>query len=108
MISTSYPPSECLSIIFKACHPERSLATSEANRQTESKDPYHSDTTGVAERNFCVVVRFFDEREAEFRPVTSPEAAALDSPPLRCRVTAGRGASPVPTAPTHESVRISK
>jgi hypothetical protein len=27
-------------IIPKACHPERSLAMREANRQTKSKDPY--------------------------------------------------------------------
>ena len=40
------------------CHPERSLARSDANRQTQPKDPYSSaDSVG----NFRITVRFFAE-----------------------------------------------
>ena len=107
MNSISYPRSEHLSITFNSCHPERSLATRGAN-QTESKDPYDSDTARGAERNFRIVIRFFDEREAELRPVPSREAAAWGSQARQCRVSKGTGTSPVRTAPSHESVRISK
>ncbi len=40
MNSAPYQPPDHLSITLKSCHPERSLAESEANRQTQSKDPY--------------------------------------------------------------------
>lgn len=40
MNSIPYQLSPHLSTARKPCHPERSLAMSEANCQTESKDPY--------------------------------------------------------------------
>ena len=85
MNSTPYQPSPHLSISLKYRHPERSRAESEANRQTQSKDPYHPDTSRGTEANFQVVVRFFDEHETELRPVPSREAAAGESPARQCR-----------------------
>ena len=43
------------------CHPERSLAVSNANRQTQSKDPYHADAAADVTGNFRVEIRFYDE-----------------------------------------------
>ena len=63
------------------CHPERSLARSEASRQTESKDLVCS-ADASAEASFRVVVRFFDDRETEFVPSPSREAA-IDCSPRR-------------------------
>lgn len=70
--------------VLSICHPERSLATSEATRQTQSKDPYHHDEAGES-GSFRVVVRFFDECTAdeapgaEYLPKPSREAAAFVS-----------------------------
>jgi hypothetical protein len=75
------------STTFKLCHPERSLALSEANRQTESKYPYHPDATRCDERDFRIAVRFFDEHETEQCPVSSREAAAFESPARKCRIS---------------------
>jgi len=69
------------------CHPERSLAESEGNRQTESKDPYRAEAAGFKAGNFRVIVRFFDEQETEHLPLPSCEATAWESPSRKCRVT---------------------
>ena len=72
--------------VFNACHPERSPATSEASRQTQSKDPYKHDAAGGQSGNFRVVVRFFDEGDLdsaqarEYLPGRSREAAEECSP----------------------------
>ena len=71
----------------KPCHPERSLAMSEANRQTESKDLAHSGSCTSDERNFRIAVRFFDEHETEQCPVSSREAAAFENPARKCRIS---------------------
>ena len=65
---------------FNACHPERSLATSEATGQTESTDPYNPDAADGMAGNFRILVRFLDEGNAEVRYKPSPEAAAEYSP----------------------------
>ncbi len=75
---------------------------SEANRQTQSKDPVPADSATSHPRNFRIVVRFFDERESELRPVSSGEATEWESPAPRCRVTEGRGTSHAETARSHE------
>ena len=112
MNSTPYRSSTHLSVTLKTCHPERSLAESEANRQTESKDPYQCDTADAAcleirgvcaesrssASNFRIVVRFFDEHESELRSVSSCEAAAWESPARQCRVSDGRGTIPAEPA----------
>jgi hypothetical protein len=54
MTTTSNSHSLC------ACHPERSLAESEANCQTQSKDPVPAATSTGAAGNFRIVIRFFD------------------------------------------------
>jgi hypothetical protein len=69
------------------CHPERSVAESEANRQTQSKDPYRAEAAGCKAGNFRIIIRFFDEQETEHRPLPSCEAAAWESPSRKCRVT---------------------
>jgi hypothetical protein len=98
MNSTSHHPSPHPSTTLKPCHPERSLAESKANRQTESKDPYYPDTSRSTDANFRIVVRFFDEHEPEHHPAVSREAAAWESPARQCRVREGRGTSPAGTA----------
>ena len=62
----------------------------EANRQTQSKDPVSADNSAGTERNFRIVIRFFDENEAEQLPTSNDEAAACESPEEKCRVSAGR------------------
>ena len=62
-----------------ACHPERSLATSEAIHQTKSKDPYQLGTTLGDATNFRVVIGFFDNHETRYLPISSREAAASES-----------------------------
>ena len=79
MNSALFPLSTRTSTAPKPCHPERSLAMSEAIRQTESKDPYHPDATRCDERNFRIAVRFFDEHETEQCPVSSREAATCEA-----------------------------
>jgi len=59
---------------------------SEAIRQTESKDLARSGSCIGDERNFRIVVRFFDEHETEQCPVSSREAA-FDSPARKCRIS---------------------
>jgi hypothetical protein len=98
MNSTSYEPSPHMSTTLKCCHPERSLARREANRPTQSKDPYHLDTSRSTEASFHIVVRFFDEEETEHRPVSSRDAAVWESPGRQCRVCEGREPSPEGTA----------
>ena len=62
------------SSIPTACHPE------------QSKDPYNLDAAGSQSRSFRIVVRFFDESDAEgvhgaeYIPVRSSEAASFVSP----------------------------
>jgi hypothetical protein len=80
-------PSSAISSPPKGCHPERGLAESEANRQTQSKDPYRAEADGFKAGNFRVVVRFFDNHETEQLPVSSREAAECESPARKCRVT---------------------
>jgi hypothetical protein len=53
---------------------------SEANRQTQSKDPVRADNSAGNERNFRIVIRFFDEYEAEQLPTSSREAEECESP----------------------------
>jgi hypothetical protein len=101
--SVPYRPSSHLGIL-KPCHPERSLAMSEATRQTQSKDPYHGNAARGTETNVRIVIRFFDEDEAELRPVSSREAAAWESPARQCRVCEGRGTSPAGTALSNKGI----
>ncbi len=54
-------PHSCTALTL--CHPERSLAESEATRQTESKDPVPAIATNGNARNSRVVVRFIDDSE---------------------------------------------
>ncbi|HEV3510473.1 MAG TPA: hypothetical protein VGS05_02140 [Candidatus Sulfotelmatobacter sp.] len=82
-----------------SCHPARSLATSEANPPTQSKDACCSTAIGGAEGGFHIVIRFFDEHEAERLPEFSGEAAACNSPGRKCRVGSVHWANPVGTAP---------
>ncbi|HEY6372736.1 MAG TPA: hypothetical protein VIX37_19315 [Candidatus Sulfotelmatobacter sp.] len=90
------------------CHPERSLAESGAKRQTQSKDLAPSGAGTATEVNFHIVIRFFDEHEAEHRPVSSREAAAWESPARQCRGCALDGTSPDGTPPLHENSRIAQ
>ncbi len=92
---------------LKPCHPERSLAMSEANRQAESKDPYRGDTTRGDEGNFRIVIHFFDEHETEQLHVSSREAAPGENPAPQCRMGEGRGTSPAGTAPA-QNTRITR
>jgi hypothetical protein len=62
------------------CHPERSLAESAANRQTQSKDPCCTRTLEGNAVNFRIVIRFHDEQGIEFFPGPSREAAKECSP----------------------------
>jgi len=78
--------SACLAL--NVCHPERRLATSEAIRQPESKDPCHSHITGGDAGIFTTVVRFFDADDPEILYGPSREAAAQESPARKCRATA--------------------
>ncbi len=72
------------------CHPERSLAQSEATRQTQSKDRVPADGITGDARNFHIVVRFFEEdedgREASPHYESSREAAVSESPARQCWV----------------------
>jgi len=62
------------------CHPERSLAESEANRQTRSKDPIPAENATDNAGNFRIVIRFHDERGTELFPGPSREVAKECSP----------------------------
>jgi hypothetical protein len=72
------------------CHPERTLAKSEAIRQTKSKDPYQLGTTLGDARNFRVVIGSFDKHETRYLPISSREAAPSESPVRKCRVRSTR------------------
>ncbi len=69
-----------VSISLTPCHPERSLAESKANRQTQSKDPAPVVATTGEARNFRIVIRFHDEQGTELFPSASREAAKECSP----------------------------
>lgn len=62
-----------------SCHPERSLAESEVSRQTQSKDPVVAGAVRGDARSYRVVVRFFDEQNAEFCHVESRETVSCKS-----------------------------
>jgi hypothetical protein len=72
--------------ILKPCHPERSLAKSEAIRQTKSKDPYQVGTTLGDATNFRVAIGFFDNHKTRYLPISSREVAASESRARKCRV----------------------
>lgn len=69
------------------CHPERSLAVSEANRQTQSKDLLFAEGGTGDAGSFRIEVRFFDEQGMEFFTGPSREAAPWESPARKCRVS---------------------
>ncbi len=91
MNSTSYHPSQIQSTTLKSCHPERSLAESEANCQTQSKDPYQSVTASGQEKNFRITIRFQD-RELQLRNRTSKVAKRqhAKAPARSCRAKRGK------------------
>ena len=68
------------------CHPERSLAKSEAIRHTKSKDPYQLGRSLGDATDFRVAIGFFDSHETRYLPISSREAAASESPARKCRV----------------------
>ena len=69
------------------CHPERSLAASEASGQTQSKDPYNPHGGRGDARNFRIVIRFFDDNDSELPYDSSREAAKWESPARKSRVS---------------------
>jgi len=75
------------------CHPERSLADSEATRRTASKDPYNLHAVRGDARNFRTVVRFFDDHDTELIPTFSQADA-----PLNCHFQTRSGERMQPTA----------
>jgi hypothetical protein len=91
--STPRLPSASLSTTAKSCHPERSLARSEANRQSQSKDPVRAGSTTGNEESFHIVIRFSDDGEddceAEPYHETSREAAIECSPRRKPWVESG-------------------
>ncbi len=104
MNSVPYQLSPHLGTTLKPCHPERSLAESEANRQTQSEDPYQRDAACATESNFRIVIRFFDEHEAAFHPVSDREAAAGEFPARHRRGCAVDGTSPEGMALSYERI----
>ena len=77
--------------VQKPCHPEPSLAKSEAIRQAESKDPNCISATESSQRYFRTVVHFFAEHDPEQCPVSSHEMAACESPAQKCREKEQKG-----------------
>ncbi len=69
---------------LNSCHAEGNLAKSEANRQTQSKDPYSASTALGNARDFRVIIRFYDESDGEYLEGSSREAAILDSRARKC------------------------
>lgn len=63
---------------------------SEANYQTQSKDPYQLGITLGDARNFRVVISIFDEHQIQHLRVPSREAAACEGPVRKCRVRSTR------------------
>lgn len=57
---------------------ERSLGNSKAIRRTPPRDCYRSTATDGSNRNFRIVVRFFNEQNAEFCHVRSRETSACE------------------------------
>jgi len=100
VISARNPRSSHPSTTDNPCHPERSLAESEASRQTQSKDPVFADGTTGDTRNFRIVIRFFDKHESEQLRIHSREAAAWESSARKCQVSKVPGTSPSGTAPS--------
>jgi len=105
MNSTSSHPSQNQSTTLKSCHPERSLAESEANCQTQSKDPYQSVTASGQEKNFRITIRFQDGNAIEEPHIESREAAACESPARSCRVSAANRTSLKGTAPCSRKIQ---
>ena len=73
-------PTPDVIITLKPCHLERSLGESEANRQTQSKDPSPAVAATGNTENFRIVIRFHDEQGIEFFSGPSREAAKECSP----------------------------
>ena len=71
----------------KLCHPEWSLAASEASSRTQSKDPITTESITGNAKSFRIVVRFFDDQDAEILHDPSREVTAWESPARQCRVT---------------------
>jgi hypothetical protein len=92
-------------MISANCHPERSLAESEANRQMQSKDPALAVIAAGQARNFRVVVRFYDEQGIELFLDDSRDAAAWGSPARKCRVSREVEISPVGTAQPRPTIK---
>jgi hypothetical protein len=67
-----------ISPLLKSCHPERSRAVSEANRQAQSKDPYNRDAAAAG--SFRIAIRFYDESGSERHSEASRVAAKECSP----------------------------
>ena len=65
---------------LNACHPERSLTASEASRQTEPKDPVFPEGATGTTGNFRVVVRFFDDHDAECLARSEPRSGKRMQP----------------------------
>jgi hypothetical protein len=63
---------------------------SEANRQTQSKDPVPAGATGADAGSFRIVTRFFDEHRDEQRYEPSRAAAIECSPQLALSLSKGR------------------
>ena len=81
--------SECT--VPNLCHPERNLAESEANGQTQSKDLCQLDRTLGVRENFRIAIHFYDDHGDEIHHVQSREAAECESPARKCRVSERKG-----------------
>jgi hypothetical protein len=84
---------------LRDCHPERSMAIREANRQTKSKDPYHPGTPRADNRRSLDAASSVGHTSCNYQRRTCREVAACDSPARQCRVQKEDGASPVGTEP---------
>jgi len=67
-------------MISATSHPERSLADSESNRQTQSNDLVFAKSATADKINFRTAIRFFDEHNTEQLPLLSRGAAKGCSP----------------------------
>jgi hypothetical protein len=77
-----------------SCHPEQSLAKSEAIRQTQSKDPYSTVTANSA-GCFRITVRFFEELGTEQSPIASHEAGPYEGQAHLCQGIEKKASNPV-------------
>lgn len=75
--------------VSNPCDSERSLGNSKAIRRTLPRDSYYSTANDGSNRNFRIVVRFFNEQNAEFCHVRSRETAACERLTLWYKGTAG-------------------